>query len=383
MTIATRLPEYTTAAVVRAFGEPITLEEVAVPQTVDAGGLLVEIVACSLCGTDVHCWEGELAIKVELPLILGHEMVGRIVAIGEGADRDSMGRPLTVGDRVLWSHVFCGRCAMCTTKHPALCTDRIAYGQDTMSRWPYLMGGFAGHAYILPGSGRVKVPDSVPDELASMASCALRSVVNAVEQAGRVGPQDRVVVQGAGPLGILATGLFAQAGAGRVVTVGAPAARLELAREFGADEVVSIEEYPDPAERVVRVRDAVGGGADLVAEFSGHPAAFAEGLEMAGPVSRYLVVGQLGAGTTPVAPGTITKKNITVIGSFSGDIAQYDTALQVLARYADRLPFERLISGRYPLADVNDVIGRMQSFQEIKPVLLPGSRQTPERTHPA
>src|SRR5690606_9322117 len=209
--------------------------------------------------------------------------------------------------------------------------------------------------------------------LASMASCALRSVVNAVEQAGRVGPEHTVVIQGAGPLGILATGLFARAGAGRVVTVGAPDARLRLAQEFGADAVVSLDEVPDPAERLDRVREAIGGsGADLVAEFSGQPAAFAEGIEMAGLGARYLVVGQLGSGTTPIAPGLITKKNLTVIGSFSGDASHYHKALLVLERYADRLPFDRLISGQYPLGQVNDVIGRMQAFQEIKPVLLPG-----------
>src|SRR5690606_19378147 len=152
-------------------------------------------------------------------------------------------------------------------KRPAMCLNRTAYGHVSMEDWPYLMGGFAQHAYVLPGSGRVRVPETVPDALASMASCALRSVVNAVEQAGRVGPEHTVVVQGAGPLGILATGLFAQAGAGRVVTVGAPAARLELATAFGADEVVSLEDTPEAADRLERVRAATGGlGADLVAE---------------------------------------------------------------------------------------------------------------------
>ncbi|MBO0801886.1 MAG: zinc-binding dehydrogenase [Nocardiopsaceae bacterium] len=364
------LPTRTRAAVLRAFGEPIVIEDMPVPARIEAGGLLVEIVACSLCGTDVHCWEGSLDLKLDLPLILGHEMAGRIIAIGEGADTDSAGQPLRLGDRVIWTHAFCGQCAMCARHRPAMCPNRKAYGHVSAENWPYLMGGFAQHAYVLPGSGRVRVPDSVPDELASMASCALRSVVNAVEQAGRVGPEHTIVVQGAGPLGILATGLFSQAGAGRVLTIGAPAARLELARAFGADDVVSLEDVPDPADRLAIVRQATGGlGADLVAEFSGHPAAFAEGVAMAGPGARYLVVGQLGAGTVEVAPGAITKKNLTVIGSFSGDVSHYHKALAIIERLAGRLPFDRLISGRYPLGQVNEVIDRMRSFQEIKPVL--------------
>ncbi|MDF2823587.1 MAG: alcohol dehydrogenase, partial [Mycobacterium sp.] len=178
--------------------------------------------------------------------------------------------------------------------------------------------------------------------------------------------------QGAGPLGILATGLFAQAGAGKVITVGAPDARLEIATAFGADQVISLAAHPDPDERLALIQDATDGlGADLVAEFSGHPAAFAEGVEMAGPDGRYLLVGQLGGGTTSVAPGTITKKNLTVIGSFSGDLSHYRTALTILERFAGTLPFDRLISGHYPLGDIDDVMKRMQSFQEIKPVLLP------------
>ena len=92
---------------------------------------------------------------------------------------------------------------------------------------------------------------------------------------------------------------------------------------------------------------------------------------MAGPDGRYLVVGQLGAGTTTVAPGTITKKNLNVIGSFSGDLSHYRSALTILERYATRLPFDRLISGRYPLGDIDSVMTRMQNFEEIKPVLLP------------
>lgn len=373
MTTTPVRPDRTRAAVVREFGAPIGIEEVPVPAEIEPGGLLVEVVACSMCGTDVHCWEGSLALDIQLPLILGHEMVGRIVALGDGAEVDSVGQRLAVGDRVIWSHAFCGHCDMCARKRPALCRNRTAYGHVSIEKWPYLMGGFAQHAYVMPGSGRVRVPDTVPDELASMASCAVRSVVNAVEQAGRVGAEHTVVVQGAGPLGILATGLFAQAGAGRVVTVGAPAPRLELATAFGADEVISLEEHPDPADRLAQVLRATDGlGADLVAEFSGHPAAFAEGVEMAGLAARYLVVGQLGAGTATVAPGTITKKNLTIIGSFSGDISHYHRALTVLDQLADRLPFDRLISGRYPLGEVNTVLDRMRSFQEIKPVLLPG-----------
>lgn len=367
------LPHRSRAAVVHAFGAPLSIEDVPVPTDLEPGSILVEIVAASMCGTDVHCWEGSLALRLGLPLILGHEMVGRIVAFGQDAEIDSVGQRLRLGDRIIFSHAFCGRCTMCTRKKPALCQNRLAYGYEPMTEPPYLLGGFARHAYVLPNSGRVLVPQTVPDELASMASCAVRSVVNAVEQAGRIDATDTVVVQGSGPLGILATGLFKAAGAGQVITIGAPAARLELAAAFGADHTLSIVDTPVAADRVGAVLAATDGlGADLVTEFSGHPAAFAEGLDMAAPGGRYVVVGQLGTGQAPVAPGTITKKNLTVIGSFSGDIGHYHKALLMLEKYRDTLPFDRIISGRYPLEEINTVLHRMQAFEEIKPVLYPG-----------
>lgn len=364
-------PRSTRAAVVRAFGEPISIEEVPVPAELEPGALLVEIVACSMCGTDLHLWEGSLALRVDLPAILGHEMVGAVVAAGPGAGVDSFGRRLRPGDRVIWSHAFCGHCPMCTTKQPALCLNRRVYGYESIEKPPYILGGFAQHAYVLPGSGRVRVPDEIPDPLASMASCALRSVVNAVRQGGPVEAGQTVVVQGAGTLGVLATGLYKMAGAGRVITIGAPDGRLGLARDFGADDVISIE-VAEPAERLRLVREATGGlGADLVAEFSGHPAAFAEGLELLRPGGRYVVAGQLGGASAAVAPGLITKKNLTVRGSFSGDVEHYEAALAFLRRHRGELPFEKLVSSSYPLSEINTALTRMRAQQEIKPVLYP------------
>src|SRR5690606_1544480 len=104
---------------------------------------------------------------------------------------------------------------------------------------------------------------------------------------------------------------------------GGPDARLELAEAFGASDTISIERH-DPAERLERVRSLTEGrGADVVMEFTGHPAAFGEGLELVRKGGSYLIVGQLGEGATSFKPSTIVKKNIRVIGSFSGDARSY------------------------------------------------------------
>ena len=218
-------------------------------------------------------------------------------------------------------------------------------------------------------SGRVRVPDNVPNELASMASCAFRSVMNAYDVLEGVGATDTVVIQGVGPLGLLATAMAKIAGARRVVALGGPDARLELASQFGADEVISVERTSHE-ERLDRVRALTGGrGADIVMEFTGHPDAFGEGLDLARRGARYVVVGQLGQGTTTIKPSLIVAKNLRVLGSFSGQAKAYWKALDFVSKHVGNIPFERMISNRYTLEDVNLALTRMKNFEEIKPII--------------
>jgi len=365
-------PLMSKAAVVREFGKDIEIEEVQVPQELEAGALLVKIECSSICGTDVHLWEGALTLNVDLPVILGHEMVGRIIAMGENSETDSVGQPLKVGDRVIWSHTNCNSCYYCTVeKQPTLCTNRRAYMYESMEKPPYLLGGFAQYGYIVPDSGRIRVPDSVEDKIASLSSCAFRSVLNAFGQTGAIRPTDTVVIQGTGPLGLLAIAVAKVSGAKKVIAIGAPDARLELAKEFGADEVLSIERMGYQERNQFIMDQTNNQGANIVFEFSGHPKAFAEGLDFIAKAGRYMVVGQLGEGEVSFQPSMITKKNLTVLGSFSGDISHYWKALQFIEKHQDTIPFHKLISNEYGLSEVNTALKRMQAFEEIKPVLYP------------
>jgi threonine dehydrogenase-like Zn-dependent dehydrogenase len=367
----------------RKHGAPLSIEEVPVPRELEPNSLLVETEVSSVCGTDIHLWQGTLSLKADLPVILGHEMVGRIIAMGAGADRDSVGQHLQVGDRIVWTHANCGKCYYCTIgRQPTLCDNRRQYMYESAEKPPYLMGGFSRYGYVLPNSGRIRVPDNVESPLASLSSCAFRSVINAVDQTGTIGATDAVVVQGTGPLGLLATGVCKLAGAGRVIAVGAPESRLGLAREFGADRTISIEEVPDAEERVRAVLEETGGrGADVVLEFSGQPTAFAEGLEMVRKGGRYTLVGLLGTGTLEVQPAIITKKNLSVLGSFSGHTDHYWKALRFIEEHQARLPFRRLITNEYALDEVNLALERMRTHEEIKPLIYPW-REAPNPEQP-
>ena len=364
------LPEFARAAVLREFKAPLRIEEVPVPREVEPGAALVKIETCSVCGTDVHLWQGSLSLKVNLPVIIGHEMVGRVLRLGSGAGSDSVGTPLAVGDRVVYTHTACGSCYFCTVaRKPTLCANRRAYMYENIEEPPYLLGGFAEYGYVLPQAGRLRVPDSVPNELASLSSCALRSVMNAFSQLGAIEPTETVVVLGAGPLGLLATANARVRGARRIIVIGSPDARLQLAQEFGADLCIPVDGM-STAERLETVLAYTEGrGADIVMEFTGVPAAFAEGVALARRGGRYLVVGQLGEASTSFQPSMIVKKNLTVIGSFSGDARSYSLALQFLEKHQHDFPFHKMITGRYKLSEVNTALARMKNFEEIKPVI--------------
>lgn len=365
------LPKFSRAAVVRQFGEPLQIRDVPMPAEVEPGALLVKTTACSICGTDVHLSRGNLALKVDLPVILGHEMVGRVVAIGAGAERDSVGQPVRLGDRILWTHTACGSCYFCTVANqPTLCENRRAYMYESSDKPPYLLGGFSQYGYVLPESGRVRVPDNLDDAVASLCSCAFRSVMNAFDNLGAIDPSEHVAIQGAGPLGLLAAAVARIAGARTVSVIGAPASRLQMALEFGATQVLDLESTTHE-ERAAQLRAMTGGrGPDVVLEFTGFPGAFNEGLDLVRRGGRYLTVGQLGTGSTTFTPSTIVKKNIRVIGSFSGDVKSYWKALQFASAHIDRIPFRKMISGTYRLEDVNLALERMHRLEEIKPLIV-------------
>jgi L-iditol 2-dehydrogenase len=374
--ISDSIPRTSKAAVLTRFGEPLELRELPIPRTLEPRAILVKIEVSSICGTDVHLWDGSMAttLPVALPVVPGHEMVGRVVALGEGAERDSVGQQLSVGDRIVYTHASCGRCHYCVvSRQPSLCKERQYYMFTTCEQAPYLLGGFSEYCYVFPNSGRVRVPDEVETDWASAASCALRSVITSFERLGPIEPWETVVIQGAGPLGLFATALARSAGAGHVVTIGAPAGRLDLARKWGAHSVISLEELPDAADRAERVRELTGGtGAEIVMEFSGAPPAFSEGLDLIRDGGRYVVTGQVGPHRVDISPTAITRRQLTILGSWSGEVSQYWKALQFLDEARSRIDFSEMITSRFPLEGASEALLRMQAGEEIKPVIVPG-----------
>jgi len=370
----TALPESGRAAVVSAWGEALALREYPLSAP-PPGALLIAVERTTVCGSDVHAWEGTYAehFGVEPPIMLGHEIVGRIVAFGEGPKTDSVGTALAIGDRVVWEHEACGHCYFCSVERNAsLCENRRIGFLVSTDQAPHFHGGFGEYSYVWPRSGRLRVPEEVGSALAAAASCALRSAIPAVARLGPVDFTDTVVVQGTGPLGLFATAIFATHSPRRLIVVGAPEERLAVARAWGADVTISLDECPTREERIERVlAETDGRGASVVGEFSGGRDAVAEGIDLAAPNGRYVVAGTLGGGDQSVTAHKIALKNLTIVGSLGAEIDSYFKALEFLRLRRDRFDWDLLLGNTFGLGEATEALRKMQRFEEIKAVLDP------------
>jgi putative phosphonate catabolism associated alcohol dehydrogenase len=361
------------ASVLEKFKSPLALREYPLPDKLEPGAALVRTEMAGICGTDVHLWKGELPIQ--LPVILGHETVGRVVELGAGLERDWTGLPLKPGDRVTWnSTVSCGRCFYCAVKRqPTRCPHRRAYGIGyRCDEAPHFLGGYAEFHYLRPGATLFKLPDDLPTEAVIGAGCALITAIHGIERTG-IDWQDTVVVQGAGPVGIAALAVAKSAGASRVIVIGGPKQRLETARRFGADEVIDLEAVPEAGKRIELVRQLTGGyGADVVLECVGLPAAVGEGMEMCRDGGKYLLLGHYcDAGPVMWNPHVITRKQLQVFGSWSSEPRHLQAALRFLRDHQQQFPFATMVSHRFPLAQANEALATTARWEALKSVLVP------------
>src|SRR5437868_5439445 len=252
----------------------------------EPGGVVVKMTVANVCGSDLHQWRGEFDVEKfgrPYPQILGHEMTGTVHQLGEGVTRDTAGLPLKPGDRVVWRYFYpCGTCRACLKRISRACPNARTYLTNSCDVAPHFYGAFGDYYVVRPGAALFKVPDELSDEMVAGVNCALSQVVGGMQLAGlRLG--ESVVIQGAGGLGVYATVVAREMGAGQVIVIDSIRERLELARGFGASELIDIEHFADAEARVRRVLELTGGwGADVVAELVGHPRVVNEGLRMLG-----------------------------------------------------------------------------------------------------
>jgi len=318
-------------------GEGHAHEAVAVPGVrLAPGDALVAVELATVCGSDVHTVLGQQ--QAQAPLVLGHEQVGRVIALGRGGAKTTDGHRVTLGERVVWSvAVPCGRCARCRRGLPQKCSNLQKYGHERMRRGWELSGGFATHTHILDGTPLVKVPDEIPAEALAPASCSTASVAAALEAASEIVPLEGalVVIAGAGMLGLTATAMATDAGA-RVVVSDPIAERRETARAFGAVAVA------DPASLPAVLAKA---GSRTVAptvalELSGNPAAVRSLLASVDVGGVLVLVGSVTTGPElAIAPEQLVRNLLTIRGVHNYAPRHLEQAVRFLTDAWQRYPF--------------------------------------------
>ena len=312
-------------------GTPPVLRRVPRP-SVPPRGALIRIEACGVCGTDLHILQGHWPGALPWPITLGHELAGVVEEIGPQLRTDATGAPLREGDHVMLPPLnACGVCEVCveTPERANKCLNPTYYGRKiSYHRPPHLWGGWADMVFVdldsFPATKLFRLPDDMPLMVGTLVE-PYSSVTRAFNRVDALGLQVQtegasVVIQGAGPIGLLATVAARQRGAGTVVMVGDPETpRLKLARAFGADHTVSLTETPNAADRIASVREAAGGrGADIVIGCSGNPAAGPEGVEMLRDGGTFVEMGQFtDAGSFDTSWHRFCTKEIQLLGSWA------------------------------------------------------------------
>lgn len=363
-------PTSTRAAVLTAHGEPLALQTLPIPQKLEPGSALVRIVCATLCGTDIEIWSGKMNFPGMLPMVLGHEMIGTIIALGEGTT-DALGAQLSIGDRIGWSESTCGKCHGCVVlREPVACEHR-GYGfLQRSDKYPFATAGLADFAYVTPGAAKLRVPDAVKDTWASMAGCAAKTVLRAFDRAGGIRTGATVVIQGSGALGIFATAVARLSGASKVITVGAPPSRLALAGKFGATAILDIASGSEAT--IAQVKSLTDGkGADYVFDFAGAASVGREAIHMAARRGKVVIVGSTGPSENPVPLGMLMSKELAVLGSLNGDIADYARAIAFFETFADAMPWDLLFSAPVGLSEATSCINAMHRHDSIKAVIDP------------
>ena len=272
-----------------------------------AGEVVIATRAAAICGSDLHGFREASPRRIP-PLVMGHETAGAIAATGEGVDASLVGRRV-----VLKPIVACGACDDCRRGDINHCANGRLVGRD-------LPGGFA-ERFAVPAHAAIPIPRELSDEVATL----VEPLANAVHVAGRaVRPDDRVLVIGAGPIGVLMSRAALRFGAGDVHITDPVPDRLAIAEAQGAIPLAG----DDPA---AAIRAATAGrGADLVIDAAGFEATWALGLEAVRTGGRIVEVG-LGAAAGRLDYFAVLGKEVTISGSYAWTDDDFARALELVA----------------------------------------------------
>ena len=361
------------AVVCRELNRPVVVESITVdpPQR---GEVMIKLGACGVCHSDLSATNG--TIPLPPPLVLGHEAAGEVIAVGEGV------AGLALGDHVVSSFIYmCGKCRFCSMGRPVLCVEqgkalttlpdgtlrtRDARGQP--------LGIFSGCGVMaeyatLHVDNVVKIDPKIPFDRAALVGCAVTTGVGAVFNTARVVPGASVAVFGCGGVGLNVVQGAAIAGAGRIVAIDSMESKLELARKFGATDVLLAK----PGEDLTKpLKKLTGGGADYAFECVGSGELAAAAYRATGRGGVTVVVGVAKPGdSTSVRTMTLPFEEKTLTGSYFGSCVPRIDFPRMLGLYMQgKLKLDELITRRYSIDEAPQAFADLESGKNARGVIV-------------
>ena len=349
----------------------IEVREYPIPALED-DDILVKVEGCGVCGTDVHEWKGDPFGLI--PVVLGHEGTGEIIALGKNVKCDTSGKPIKVGDKIVTSVISCGDCQICRN-HPAntnLCDKQGVFGLIGHNDAQPLNGWFATHLLIrAKGATYFVVNDLNLNErmLLELATVCVHALKRA-NGTGLINFNTKALIQGCGPVGLMQIAVLRAAGINHIIAVDGNAKRLEMAKRLGAKTTINFRELDTLEKRVEAVKSVSDGiGADFAFQCTGAPMAAAD-------IYAYIRRGgglcEMGFfvnnGEYSVNPHfAMCNKEINIVGSWDYSADDYPTCIAFLRQAREmKIPIEELITHSFPLDKLNEAMEVNVAQQGIK-----------------
>lgn len=339
--------------------ERIEIKEFNIPEIGD-DEMLVKVEGCGICGTDVHEYKNDPFGLI--PVVLGHEGTGEIIKMGKNIKRDSAGKSLNVGDKIVTCIIPCGECPTCL-QHPErtnLCENQGIYGLMTDDNI-HLNGWFGDYIVIRKNSTVFNVSDMDLHSRVLIEPAAV--VVHAVERAKTTGLlkfNSKVLVQGCGPIGLLLLSVLRTMGIENIVALDGNEKRLEMAKRLGATATVNVMKSSSFDETIEKVKDLTDGlGADFAFQCTGSPKAHAGIWKLVRRGGGLCEVGFfVNNGDATINPHfDLCNKEITAVGSWVYTPQDYLTTFDFLKRANGiGLPIKELITHEFPLEQLQEAL---------------------------
>ncbi|MBO5215499.1 MAG: zinc-binding dehydrogenase [Clostridia bacterium] len=367
---STAIPKTAKVAMLTA-EKRIEVKEFPIPALQD-DDILVKVEGCGVCGTDVHEWKGDpFGI---MPVTLGHEGTGEIIALGKNIKTDTAGKPIKVGDKIVTSVISCGECHICRN-HPAntnLCDKQGVFGLIPHSDAQPLTGWFATHLLIRgKGSTYFVVNDlDLKERMLLELACVCVHALKRANTTNLINFNSKVLVQGLGPVGLVMISVLRAAGVNHIIAIDGTPKRLEMAKKLGAKTVINFRELTTLEQRVKLVKSVANGvGADFAFQCTGAPAAAKDIYEYIRRGGGLCEMGFfVNNGEYNVNPHfAMCNKEINIVGSWDYSADDYPTTMAFLRQAREmNIPIKELITHSFPLDKLNEAMEVNVSQQGIK-----------------